>query len=84
MKSLYNLSALRKIDLNEDKLKLECLLSNLKIKGNLGLDNEDIYKTKYLDYFIPELRKKEFLLYQWLNFRVYATCAFLAKNRVGK
>ena len=58
MKSLYNLSALRKIDLNEDKLELECLISNLKIKGNLGFDNEDIYKTKYLDYFIPELKKR--------------------------
>ena len=84
MKFLHNLFALRKIDLNEDELELECLISNLKIKGNLGLDNEDICRKKYLDYFIPELREKEFLLYQWLNFRVYATCAFLAKNRVGK
>ena len=37
--SLYNLFlALRKIDLNEDKLDLEYLISNFKVKGNLGFD----------------------------------------------
>ena len=39
--SLYNLFlALRKIDLNEDKLDLEYLISNFKVKGNLGFDME--------------------------------------------
>ena len=64
MNSLYNLFlSLRKIDLNKDKLELKYLISNFKIKGNLGFDNEDIYIEKIPGLFHSRVEKREFLLY---------------------
>ena len=62
--SLYNLFlALRKIDVNEDKLDLEYLISNFKIKGNLGFDMK-IFIEKIPVLFYSRIEKREFLLYK--------------------
>ena len=62
--SLYTLFlALRKIDVNEDKLDLEYLISNFKIKGNLGFDMK-IFIEKIPVLFYSRIEKREFLLYK--------------------